>query len=59
MITFETQEDFEEAVKHVIRHNLSVYVTDNSDGYDWNSKRVRVELLLDRSDVISSDSVSI
>ena len=59
MITFETQEDFEEAVKHVIRHNLSVYVTDNSDSYDWSSKCVRVELILDRSDVISSDSVSI
>ena len=59
MITFETQEDFEEAVKQVIRYNLSVYVTDNSDGYDWNSKCVRVELLLGRDDVISSDSVSI
>lgn len=59
MITFETQEDFEEAVKHVIRYNLSVYVTDNSDSYDWNSKCIRVELLLDRNDVISSDSVSI
>ena len=59
MITFETQEEFEEAVKHIIRYNLSVYVTDNSDGYGWDSKCVRVELLLDRSDVISSDSVSI
>lgn len=59
MITFETQEDFEEAVKHVIRYNLSVYVTDNSDGYGWDKNCVRVELLLGRGDVISSDSVSI
>jgi hypothetical protein len=56
VITFDTQEDFEEAVKDIIRDSLSLYVGATKACWGEGST-VRVELLLDRN-IISQDSSS-
>ena len=58
MITFETKEEFDNAVKDIIRQ-MSVHVSDYTPCYyDNDSKGITVELGIER-DVISTDSVSI
>lgn len=57
MITFESQEVFEEAVLEIIRNNLSITTSERTGGYFGDEKYTRVHLRVE-NEIISSDDIN-